>query len=225
MITSVLQCGSDEEFITKTVERMEELVNDAISKNGSAVVGLSGGSTPKPIYEKLSKSAIDWNKVTLFLMDERYVDPSHKDSNQKMIRETLTDHIAIPEGRVLFPLTTLPIDACMADYEKKIETLKPDLFIFGMGEDGHTASIFPPVSEEILGSKKKVVHTQTDTFAVKDRLSLSLDVLSSAKNSLLLLRGDEKKKVLEEMMKSAEGPERWPLKVIIEQSEMEVILL
>ncbi|XP_055388220.1 bifunctional glucose-6-phosphate 1-dehydrogenase/6-phosphogluconolactonase-like, partial [Condylostylus longicornis] len=186
------------QFIWKTIVGAQRQ-----SPYSKVLIGLSGGSTPKKVLKTLASlcsnetgefcirrpssqridpepecathecAKIDWSRVAVFLVDERFVPPTHNDSNQKMIRETLLSHgmhddkyiigtsrllflsagIPILEENIVFPDTTKPIDECVSDYESRLRrtlasTGRPRLVVLGMGDDGHIASWFPPLSSE-----------------------------------------------------------------------------
>ena len=209
---------NEEEFVQGSVIVLTSLINAAILQNGACLFGVSGGSTPKKIYEELGKSAeIDWSKVWVCLVDERYIAADSDDSNQKLVRDTLLQHATIPEENLLFPDTTLPITECIEQYNAALSNIKPDVVTLGLGADGHTASLFPPVFEQAFDRTKYAVHTTTpsDEFAVHDRISMTVPTITRAGSKILLLRGQEKKAVLDAMEASTEGKERWPVKEII----------
>ncbi|MCA9370923.1 MAG: 6-phosphogluconolactonase, partial [Candidatus Peregrinibacteria bacterium] len=194
---------SDDEFIDEAVLTLTERLEQHIDEFGHAILGLSGGSTPAPIYTALGKQDLNWNNVSVFLVDERYIDPSHKDSNQNLIRNTLLAHATIPEAQLFFPDTTLDIEPCVVRYEQDLAELLskgiPHTVTLGLGEDGHIASLFPPVPAEGYGDRL-VMHTTTDTFAVHDRISTTMVVIGSADRKVFFLKGEGKKFVWEEMM-------------------------
>jgi len=224
-----ISAESEEEFVSESVRVLTEAIKRAFEKHDSCMLGLSGGSTPRPIYEALGKEDLDWSKISIFLVDERYVLPDHKDSNQKMVSETLLKDADIPESNIYFPDTTLPIEECMEDYSSKIKGMidahgwLPDVFALGMGPDGHIASIFPPVPEEALTDQNFVLHTTTDEFAVHDRITLTLNVIAAAQEHVFFLKGEDKKQMWEEMMESEEDERRWPAKRILEGPNVSVI--
>ena len=213
--------ASDEDFVVQGVTVLKERIVQSIEEFGSAIVGLSGGSTPKAIYTALGKEDIDWSKVYLFLVDDRYIDKDDADSNQKLIRDTLLMHAAIPEEHILFPNTTLDLEECIADYEAKLAELLskgiPHIVTLGLGSDGHIASLFPPVPEEGYGDHL-VIHTETDDFAVHDRISTTMVVIGSADRKIFFLKGKEKEVIWDEMMQSqdAEDMDRWPAKAALQ---------
>ncbi|MBM3231338.1 6-phosphogluconolactonase [Candidatus Peregrinibacteria bacterium] len=213
-----IRTKGEQEFTQESVRLLAERIRQNIDEYGSAIVGLSGGSTPKPIYEALGKENINWSAVTVFLVDDRYVPAKDKHSNQHLVHSTLLKHATIPESQIIFPDTTLPIGECITDYEQKIAQMLssgiPHIVILGMGEDGHIASLFPPLTEAAFGDHL-VVHTVTDTFDVRDRISVTLIVLGSAERKIFLLKGEGKKRVWEEMMESPEDIERWPAAAVL----------
>lgn len=124
------------------------------------------------------------------------------------------------------PQTHLPIDACIEQYAMDLQELfaerLPDIVILGMGEDGHIASLFPPLSDIALGESALVLHTTTEQFAVRDRISVSLNMLAASGTHLFLL-GKNKKPMWETMEKSVEDERRWPAKRVIAQGRTTVI--
>lgn len=211
---------SDQEFITEGVGVLVERLSQHIDEFGAAIVGLSGGSTPKPIYEELGKQDVDWSKVTVFLVDDRYTDANDSDSNQKLVRDTLLKNAQIPEEQIIFPRTALPLDECIADYEQRLAEMLskgiPHTVTLGLGEDGHIASLFPPVPLEGYGDRL-VIHTTTDDFAVRDRISTTMVVIGSADRKIFFLKGEKKKFVWDEMMQSdgTDDMDRWPARAAL----------
>jgi len=222
-----ISAGSEEEFAAQAIALLKQLIVQAVARHGSCTIGLSGGSTPKPAYEALGKEYLDWSKVALFLVDERYCDPKSEESNQRLVRETLLKGASIPDQNCFFPDTTLPIEECMERYAQDLHVMiknyLPDIVVLGMGEDGHIASLFPPIGEEALGDRHMVVRTTTDRFAVHDRISVTLNLIAASQHVIVLMRGEEKKRVWEEMLESTEGEERWPMKRVLETGEVTVI--
>ena len=209
---------SPQEFIDTSVRMLSERIHQNIDEYGRAIIGLSGGSTPRPIYSALGKCAIPWDKVSLFLVDERYVDKHDEESNQKLVRDTLLSAASIPEQNLLFPDTSLPIADCIHHYELKLAGMLsagiPHIVTLGMGDDGHIASLFPPVSDAAYGDHL-VLHTETDRFAVHDRITTTMVIIGSADRKFFFLKGKEKKMVWEEMMTDKEDLSRWPAKAVL----------
>lgn len=211
----LIETTTPEEFQKRSVEILKEAITYAINDHDSCIIGLSGGSTPRPIYEALAKEDIDWSKVYPFLLDERSVAITDDKSNAKLILDTLP----VNQDQCLFPDTTLEPEECAMEYHKALSGLlaehPADIVVLGMGEDGHTASLFPPVGDDAFG-ELFAVHTTTDKFAVHDRISVSAPVIATAAMKFLFLKGEAKKQVWEEMLASDEDARRWPAKLALE---------
>lgn len=180
-----VNCYSEKAFVLESARWFVEKLRDTLVIEDSegfphwsgqyALVGLSGGTTPRPIYTAISQLAkstvIDWSKVLIFLVDERYIPETHPESNTRMIRETLFSEASFPEKNFIHPNTTLPLEECRADYEAALGSILslscPTLVTLGLGNDGHTASWFPPLSDEDCmhsNDAERLVHiTHTDT--------------------------------------------------------------
>lgn len=215
---------------------IQQWIAEAQGKHGNCIVGLSGGKTPKVVYEKLGVrcqvlGVRFWKNVHFFLVDERHVTPDHPESNQRLVRETLLKRLPVPEEHCVFPDTMLPIDACVADYARRLKALwkdhLPDLVILGMGTDGHIASLFPSLTDLALGDERLVLHTCAPEGigppAARDRISISLNAICAAERQVLLLSGEKKQQTWEEMMASPEDERRWPIKRIIATGNLTVM--
>ncbi|NLG06853.1 6-phosphogluconolactonase, partial [Candidatus Peribacteria bacterium] len=146
----MIETSGNAEFTAQSVVILQQKILNAIEQYDSCILGLSGGSTPRPVYEELGqRSDIDWQKVQLFLVDERYVPPDHAESNQKLVRDTLLKHADVPPDQCYFPDTSLGIEDCVLAYARSFVDLfaarPPDVMVLGLGPDGHTASLFPPL--------------------------------------------------------------------------------
>lgn len=110
-------------------------IDEAIKKQGHAIIGLSGGSTPGPIYEEVGKSNLDWSKVHVFLVDDRYISREHQDSNKNLLDRTLLKNAKIPVSNLVLPDDKLPLEKCISDYDAKIVQLfklgTPDVVTLG----------------------------------------------------------------------------------------------
>lgn len=243
---TIVEIASPQQFRIQVADFLMDKIQAVLRDHGTCSIGLSGGMTPRAVYEKLGGGhsalrgssrcrALDaeagprtggWEKVCVFLVDERYVPPDHPESNQRLVRETPFRSLHIPEEHLIFPNTALPIDDCMADYTRRLKALwedrLPDLIVLGMGTDGHIASLFPPLSDLALGDECLVLHTQTELHPIRDRITLSLNTLCAANEQVLLLKGVEKRRTWEEMMASSEDERRWPLKRIMETGKLTV---
>lgn len=205
-----------EDFVRQSAKWIGSALRIQIEAHGSATIGLSGGSTPRPVYALLATDqSVAWDTVTACLLDERYVPDTSPDSNRHMLEETLFTRAAEHVKKIM-PNTALPLDECIADYEKAIAALSLDIAIFGMGEDGHIASLFPPLEPEAFGPAA-VIRTVTDHFAVRDRISMTLPVLQRAKQRLFLISGDKKKALLEKIQHESADASLYPAQYLLDE--------
>ncbi len=182
--------------------------NRCIAKKGKFTVALSGGNTPKRLYQLLATPAfstnIPWDKVFLFWSDERFVANTDADSNYKMVKENLLDHISIPEENI-FPV---PVDGTAKKSAKAYEeTIKNffnekravfDFLLLGIGEDGHTASLFPDT--DILKEKKRLVREVWVEAKQTFRISFTLPLINKSAQIIFLVAGKEKASVVAEII-------------------------
>ncbi len=134
---------------TEASSRVARALREAISRRRTASLALSGGSTPRPAYEQLAREkGIDWNAVEVFWIDERAVPPDDDRSNYKLAKLSLLDRVGVAPAKVhRMPGEAKDLPAAAADYEKLLRRLLPsggfDVAVMGVGDDGHTASLFP----------------------------------------------------------------------------------
>jgi 6-phosphogluconolactonase len=181
-------------------------------------VALAGGSTPKTLYELLAtryRDTLDWDKVHAFFGDERTVPPDHEDSNYRMAYEALISRV--PVGSVHRMRGELDPAEAAALYEKELGEFfggppRFDLVLLGIGEDGHTASLFP-------GTPALDV---TDRWAVENpveklntiRLTLTIPAINAAKQVIFLVAGESKAEALKEILEGDADPHEYPAKLI-----------
>ena len=223
---NLIETKSDDDFTAQSVKLLSEMIKAAIEDHGKCIIGLSGGSTPRKVYEELGKENIDWNNVFVFLTDERFVSPEDESSNQNLLRDTLLLHAEVPEDNLFFPDTSLPIEDCVTAYSAALIQLfseqPPDIITLGLGSDGHIASLFPPVSED---SFKEVLalHTTTDEFDIHDRISISPLVIMAAQSHILMIKGDEKREVFDGIVESEMNPVLHPLQIALATERVTMI--
>ncbi len=178
--------------------------NRCIALHGRFIVALSGGNTPKRLYQLLAtpefSKNIPWEKVYLFWSDERFVPHTDADSNYRMIKENLLDHIPVPKKNIFpTPVKSSP-KLGAAKYEagiKKIFADKEPVFdwlLLGVGEDGHTASLFP--GTDILKKKKRLVKEVWIEQKQTWRISFTLSLINKAAQIIFLVTGKEKAKIV-----------------------------
>lgn len=178
----------------------------AIDRRGMASLAVSGGSSPAGLYQRLSDMFLDWRKVIVVLVDERWVDEDHAASNAKMVRETLLQHDAAAAN--FLPLKTPHITpkAAEPDLNQRLKAHLPmplDAVVLGMGNDGHTASWFPHADglhEALTGvGPAFAIRAQKSevTGDITDRMTLGLQALRTASQLHLMLVGDAKRSTWE----------------------------
>jgi 6-phosphogluconolactonase len=153
---------------------------------GSRTLVLAGGTTPGRCYQLLADLEVEWARVAVLFGDERCVRPDHPDSNYRMARETLLDRVA-PATVHRMPAELGPEEGA-AQYSRIVETLLPlDVVILGIGEDGHTASLFP--GHPVLKAKGLVAGVHNSPKPPPERVTLTLAVLQGARQVIILATG------------------------------------
>ena len=175
-------------------------LHEAIEATGNASLIVSGGSTPKKLFEQLCHENIAWEKVTITLADERWVDTSDEDSNERMVRTTLLQHKA--QKATFLPLKQPISDAHLSEKasHEALASLPvpPTVCILGMGEDGHTASLFPKSKELPLILEEKILTCKacTPPIAPHTRMTLTPKMINQSQTLILHLVGEKKRAVL-----------------------------
>jgi 6-phosphogluconolactonase len=192
----------------------------SIDESGRFAVALAGGTTPKATYEILVREYggpkdLDWSKVHVFFGDERTVPPDHEDSNYRMAQEVLLSRV--PVGSVHRMRGELDPREAATLYEKDLEEFfggPPvlDLVLLGMGEDGHTASLFPRTPA--LGARDRwVVENRVEKLGTL-RLTLTVPAINAAREVIFLVAGEGKAEALKEILECHADPYDYPAKLI-----------
>ena len=197
--------NSGESLAVDLSQNINEILKESIKKRGRASMAVSGGSTPKLLFEELSLLNLDWSKVDLTLVDDRWVDSNNEDSNELLVNTHFIKNKAVKVNFV--PLKndakTAKDGIPLSEEALKSFTMPFDIVILGMGADGHTASLFP-CSDELskgmdLKTKSLLVATKPKT-APYERISLTAKSIIDAKKVFLHLNGSSKLHTLEEAM-------------------------
>lgn len=214
----------DRETLAKNLaEAVAERLSTAIGKNGKASLAVSGGSTPKTFFEKLSTAGIDWTKVTVTLVDDRMVPPDHERSNERLAYEHLLKNAAMKASFVpLWSDISDHVDTLAEHASSAIDHIERpfDVVILGMGTDGHTASFFPEGSNlhaAIDPAGTTAVVSMLAPGAGEPRLTITLPRLVEAGMVVLHIEGEEKRRVLDEARQG--GPEEdMPIRAVLKNA-------
>ena len=203
-------------------EQFIRLADQSIRNWGRFSVALSGGNTPKVLYRVLvtpeNQARLDWDHIHLFWGDERHVPHNHPDSNYRMVKEILLNQIDIPEGNIHSVPTEIDVHQAAFQYEASMREFfsgdwpRFDLIFLGMGEDGHTASLFP----NSAGLEDKT-HWFIANYAPKRgawRLTLTTHAINAARNILVMVSGKSKAKMFEEVITGSEEIKEKPIHLI-----------
>ena len=204
--------------------RIATILTHAIATRGTASLALSGGRSPKPVLEALAATPLDWSKVVVTLVDERWVAPDAADSNERLLRETLLTGPAAAAHFVPMKNDAPDAYAGQPAVEAAFAAIPwpLDIVLLGMGEDGHTASLFPAADQltEGLSSAARTIAV-TPPAAPHQRLSLTASAILASRHIFLQIGGATKKAVYDNARKV--GPvEDLPIRLALLQDETPV---
>jgi 6-phosphogluconolactonase len=209
-----LVIGRDlDELSRRAAEEFVRLAGQSVGHSGRFTVALSGGSTPKSLYHLLAGPAyserVPWHKVHFFWGDERCVPPAHRESNYGMAKAALLSKVPIPEENVHRMAGEKEPPVAAAEYEQTLSEFfalaagtwpRFDLMLLGVGEDGHTASLFPD-SDALENRERLVVATYVEKLKTY-RLTLTLPVINHAANIWFLVAGASKAAIVSRILKA-----------------------
>lgn len=203
-----------------------EVVNDSISRKGGCTIVLSGGSSPKKLYELLTtssyRSKINWKKIWFFFGDERYVHFSDHENNGRMAKRSLFDPLQIDESNIFYIDTSLPPGDAAKDYGQKIKKHfnehpgQFDLILLGLGDNAHTASLFPYT--EVIHEEKALVSAPYIEELNAYRITMTPAALKNSLNIAFLVYGKNKAQAVYNILKAPVDIDRYPAQVINEKT-------
>lgn len=211
----------------RAAQYLVEMVSEAVEANGRARIAISGGSTPRAAFQLLAdpnqpwRHRMPWEDLELFWVDERTVPPDHPDSNYRMTREALLDHVPLHPQQVHRMEGELDPQSAADRYESELrntfrlegaETPRFHLVALGMGDDGHTASLFPHTAALHEIGRLVVANQvpQKDTW----RITLTWPVINHARSVFFLIEGAGKAQLVHEVFMGPHDPERLPSQLI-----------
>lgn len=201
-----------------TADRFVEIVSDAVHARGRAIVSLTGGSTPRRMYETLAQNPgrLPWSEVHLFWGDERNVPPDHRDSNYGMARDALLRHVPIPQANVHRMRGELPAEQAAREYERElIDSF--DLMLLGLGDDAHIASIFP--GSPVLDERKRLVAAPWAPHLHAFRITLTPPALLDSRHTVMLVSGEKKAEAVAAAIEGPDDMRRWPVQLLRPQGD------
>jgi 6-phosphogluconolactonase len=215
-----------EDLARQAAEQVASAIDLALAERDRAQIALAGGSTPRATYERLGAEHLPWERVDVLLSDERWVPAGDPASNARLLRESLMAQVPGHEAR-LHPVPTdlsTPEQGAEA-YAELLGRLCPgepprlDLVLLGLGDDGHTASLFPGTDAALERTRRVCV----GKGAGMPRITLTAPVLSAARRVMFLVSGAAKREALRRLLDPAEAAERTPARLV--QPRTEVVVL
>lgn len=223
-----------EEVAIAATEWLIETIQECLAARGQCSIALSGGSTPKRLYQLIAENeteSLDWSQVTLIWGDERNVPPEHVDSNYNMVREAWFDRLDPQKTPKSIPrILQVGIDVkaperAAARYEKQLKELLIsdderddadipliDIVLLGLGDDAHTASLFPE-TEALKESNRLFVANFIPKFSAY-RLTLTAPIINAARNVAFLVCGASKRPAVDVVMHGPRHPDEYPAQLI-----------
>ncbi len=221
------------ELVHEAHKLVTQIARESIAERGIFHVALSGGSTPQPLYESLADdNGIDWEAWRIFFSDERCVPPDDEGSNYRMVKEALLDRLDDANshgqpGSVARMQSELDPQEAAADYEEAVrmlvgqiapepspgdgirdDTPRFDLILLGLGDDGHTASLFP--GTQALHERERLVVANWIPKFEANRLTFTYRLLNAAHNVIFLVSGRDKNAALKRVLEDPRDVERFP---------------
>ncbi|MEL7435940.1 MAG: 6-phosphogluconolactonase [Chloroflexota bacterium] len=214
-----------------TAERIVRIASATLEVNDRFSIALAGGSTPEPVYRMLGDTfadTLDWSRIHIFFGDERCVPPDHDESNYKMVKATLLDHIAIPTENIHRIKGEDDPQAAAEAYAKELESFFADeegmfdLNLLGMGGDAHTASLFPGTPAVHEKDALMIAH-HVEAKGNLWRISQTFPTILQSGNIMFLVSGEGKAEALKHVIEGDYEPDTYPSQVIVHSDHQHII--
>lgn len=205
-------------FSRAAAEWIAGKINDIVASKERCALALAGGETPRPIYVLLARpdfrQKIEWHKIDFYFGDERCVPPDHPDSNYRMAHESLFSRLPIDPLQIKRIHAEIPDrDQAAAAYESELPP-KLDLILLGMGNDGHTASLFP--GSPALNEKKRLVLAVKISKPPLWRISIAPPVIANARSVLVMVSGKSKAAMVARAFQGPFDPREVPVQLALD---------
>jgi 6-phosphogluconolactonase len=212
--------------VQRSLDLVLEKLQAAVAERDCFTIALSGGSTPKPLYEALARENLPWAKIQVFWGDERYVPPIHPDSNEGMTRTAWLNHVPIPAENV-HPMPTDEADPAIAaqKYEQELQRVfqvsaetfpSLDVILLGMGDDAHTASLFPHTEALRVSDRLITVGNKEG----QPRLTFTAPLINQARCVIFMVAGASKQPALAQVFAAEADAAQYPSRLIQPQGEL-----
>jgi len=211
------------ETIKALADHFVQIVKSAIKEKGRCAVVLSGGSSPQKLYELLASPGysrqIDWDKIYFFFGDERYVPFNDPESNGNMVKKALFEPLMIPDANIFYINTAVPPDESAKKYRLRIlshfknDPVQFDLVLLGLGDNAHTASLFPHTA--VLQEKKAFVKAVHLEHPPSYRITMTAPLINEARAIAFLVYGATKANAVSEVLEGEKDFETYPAQLII----------
>ncbi len=228
MISSRIKVLADKAVVVEqALDLVTKRIYSAVAEHDICSLAVAGGSTPKPLYEAIAKQPLPWDALHVFWGDERYVPADHADSNQRMVREAWLDRVPIPPENVHSAPTDGDPQACVDRYEKELQMFfhappedfpQFDVVLLGLGDDGHTASLFPhtpalDVRDRLVTRGEKGGQT---------RISFTAPLINRAQCVIFMVCGASKAPALAQVLRKDDAVDAalYPARLIKPQGEL-----
>lgn len=200
-----------DDFVSSASARLLWIMQRQLSEGGPFILSLCGGNTPRPVYERVARdgASLPWERVFITFGDERCVPPDNEQSNYRMATQALLKKVSIPPENVLRVRGELKPDDAAADYEQLLDEtarklqlahFRNDLILLGMGDDGHTASLFPD-TKALAETKRRVIANRVPKLN-SDRITFTFPFINDAETVMFLVNDSKKRSILETVLSS-----------------------
>ena len=214
--------SSKAKLVTAAADMVVAAIAAAVAENGRCAIALSGGSTPREVYRTLATepwiSRVNWQAVHFFWGDERCVPPVHVDSNYRMAYESLLANVPVPPANIHRMAGEIAPEQAAEQYAEQVRAffgknaVRFDLVLLGIGEDGHTASLFP--GTEVVAETAKIVAAVYAPKLDKWRVTLTLPVINAARQVTFLVAGKTKSRIAAEVLVLDKPEPKWPASMV-----------